>query len=61
MNKDPKVLFTIILAFALPMLTSALLDLDWVKASIFRIIIVVLFMIAQFVICGLVIKEIVKK
>ena len=60
MNNELKIILFIILAFALPMTTSLLFELDFITESTPRYILVLLFMITQFLICLLIIKDLTK-
>ena len=59
--KNFKIIFTIILAFALPMITSWLLDWWWIQESWPRYSLIILLMISEFAIGVLVLLEILKK
>ena len=60
MNNELKIILFIFLAFALPMATSLLFELDFITKSTPRTIIVLAFMIVQFLLCAFVVKELSK-
>ena len=61
MKKDLKLIFIVVLTFALPLLTSTLLDLKWINDHWIRILLIIILMAFEIAVCIFILKEKLKK
>jgi len=61
MKKDLKFIFIVVLTFALPLVTSTLLDLKWINDHWIRILLIIILMAFEIAICIFMLKEKLKK
>jgi len=57
MKKDLKFIFIVVLTFALPLVTSTLLDLKWINDHWIRILLIIILMAFEIAICIFMLKE----